>query len=76
MFYIARNARPRLSPIAQIADESRIAHGEATKQRWRHAAILQKSVNTKEDGAGHAIAFPNESGQIGNVLLMSNFLLV
>lgn len=76
MFYIIGYARPRLPPVAQIINESRIAHGEATEQRRRHPAVLQKAVNTIEEGTGHALAFPNESSQIGNILLLSIFLLV
>jgi hypothetical protein len=37
-----------MAAIAQIADESRIAHCQTPEQGRRHAALLQKPVNTMD----------------------------
>jgi hypothetical protein len=66
----------RFAATPQVADQPGIARRFASEYSGRQAALLQKSVDALEQIGGHGAAFPDESEQIGNILVLGDFLLV
>lgn len=60
----------------QVADESGVARRFSPEYGWGQAALFQKLINAREQIVGHGAAFPDESEQIGNILVLGDFLLV
>jgi hypothetical protein len=60
----------------QVADQHWVARRFAPEYGWGQTAFFQKPIDAREQIVGHGAAFPDESEQIGNILVLGDFLLV